>query len=180
MQGVRAARAEDAEAIAQVQIETWRRAYADVLPREAVEQITSAEALMQWRHRWEEAALLPPSPRHRVLVAFEDGAVVGFAALQPAADEDRDPDTEAELLTLLVDPERARCGHGSRLLAASVDHLRDDGFTVAVTWVLLDDEVTRHFFQSAGWGPDGTRRDLDMGDLVREVRLHTALTEEGA
>ena len=33
-----------------------------------------------------------------------------------------------------------RRGHGSRLLNATVDHLREDGFATVVTWAFADDK----------------------------------------
>jgi GNAT superfamily N-acetyltransferase len=83
----------------------------------------------------------------------------------------------AELITLLVDPLHARAGHGSRLLAATADLLREDGFTTLTSWVFEGDEVTRTFLGSAGWAPDGTARTLDMGEPVRQIRLHTDISD---
>jgi GNAT superfamily N-acetyltransferase len=101
--------------------------------------------------------------------------ITGFAAHAPAGDPDQDATTTGELLTLLVDPGHRRAGHGSRLLAATVDHLRDDGCTTAVTWVFAADETLRAFLVSAGWAPDGAHSKVDMGKPVPMVRLHTAL-----
>ena len=41
----------------------------------------------------------------------------------------------AQIAPLLVEPRWGRRGHGSRLLAAAVDHARADGFTRLITWV---------------------------------------------
>lgn len=176
---VRVARTGDAEAIARVQVRTWRQAYGALLPAAALDEVTSPTARERWQAHWHGAIAAPPSPRHRVLVALEGdlkgGGVVGFAAIEPATDPDREPATDAELDALLVDPDAGRRGHGSRLLAASVDHLREAGFTAVVTWLLEGDRALREFLASAGWAPDGSRRDLDMGELVGQVRMHTSL-----
>lgn len=175
-QFVRAAGPDDAEAIARIQVRAWRHGYGDILPGPALEEATGQEAERQWRDNWTEAVTDPPSKRHAVLVATDEGEVRGFAALEPAGDSDCLPATDAELLTLLVDTDAGRHGHGSRLLAASADHLRVHGFVTAVTWVFADDAVSRAFLESAGWGFDGAYRDLDMGTHVRQLRMHTALT----
>lgn len=173
---VRPAHADDVAAIARIQVRTWRWGYGDVLPGPALEEATGQAAEEQWRANWEEAVTEPPSKRHAVLVATDDGEVAGFAALEPATDADCLPATDAELLTLLVDAEAGRRGHGSRLLAACADHLRAHGFVTVVTWIFADDAVTRSFLESAGWGFDGAHRDLEMGEPVRQLRLHTSLT----
>lgn len=174
--GVRPARRADAAAVADIQVRAWRHGYRDLLPAGVLDEVTGPTAVETWRDRWAEAAAAPPTPRHRLLVAVASDLVVGFAAHGPAEDEDLDAAVAAELITLLVDPLHARAGHGSRLLAATADLLREDGFTTMITWVFEDDEVTRTFLGSAGWGPDGTARTLDMGEPVRQLRLHTDIS----
>ncbi|MFB4311032.1 GNAT family N-acetyltransferase [Actinomadura sp. GTD37] len=174
--GVRPARRADAAAVADIQVRAWRHGYRDLLPAGVLDEVTGPAAVETWRDRWAEAAAAPPTPRHRLLVAVASDLVVGFAAHGPAEDGDLDPAAAAELIALLVDPLHTRAGHGSRLLAASVDLLREDGFTTLVSWAFEDDEVTRTFLGSAGWGPDGTARTLDMGEPVRQIRLHTDIS----
>jgi GNAT superfamily N-acetyltransferase len=171
---VRPARPEDAERVARVQLSTWRTAYARLLPREALD-VPEEQVAALWLHAIET----PPTPRHRVLVALERIELVGFAASTPAEDDGLDRDTTAELSTLLVEPRWGRRGHGSRLVAASVEHWRGDGATHAVAWAWERDTATRTFLTSAGWEHDGAVRGLDTGPRVqRQLRLHTDLREE--
>lgn len=172
---VRAARPEDVPEIARIQVETWRVAYAASLPAAVLESITPETATPAWA----AAVGSPPSPRHHVLVAQEQRWLVGFVALAPADDleeEDPEPQTTAQIGPLLVEPRWGRRGHGSRLLAAAVDHARADGMTRAITWIPDADVASRDFFASAGWQPDGYAHLLDTGagDL-REIRLHASL-----
>jgi GNAT superfamily N-acetyltransferase len=115
-----------------------------------------------------------------VLVATAEGALVGFVAIGPASDSDADPGVDAEVLVLVVDPDAQRRGHGSRLINAAVDVLRDGGFRRVTTWVPDADEPRRRFLESAGFGADGATRVLDTsGDgtsTVRESRLATTLS----
>jgi GNAT superfamily N-acetyltransferase len=183
--GVRPARPEDAATIADIQVRAWRSGYAGVVPTPALAAMTTAEAQSVWEERWAEAVTAPPSARHRLLVAVDrhtmtDDTVVGFAAHTPAADADCDPATAAELLTLLVDPMVGRAGHGSRLLAATVDLVREDAVTRMVTWVFPADRAMRGFLEPAGWAEDGARRQLDLGEPVPMIRLHTDLTDDPA
>lgn len=169
---VRPARPEDAERLARVQLSTWQTAYGDLLPAEAL-----ALPLEQVAAVWLNAIEAPPSPRHRVLVALEGAELVGFASSAPATDEDLDAATTAEVTALLVEPRWGRRGHGSRLLAATVDHWRTDATEVGVTWVFESDTVTAAFLESAGWGLDGMGRGLDTGPrVVHQRRLHSDVT----
>lgn len=170
---VRPARPADAERVARVQLSTWRTAYAELLPADALALPEEQVAAL-----WLRAVEVPPTPRHRLLVALERDDLVGFAASAPAEDDDLDPATTGELTALLVEPRWGRRGHGSRLVAATVDHWRQAGTTTAVTWAWERDAVTRAFLTGSGWEPDGAGRGLDTGPRVqRQVRLHTALTE---
>ncbi len=77
---------------------------------------------------------------------------------------------------LMVEPRWGRRGHGSRLLAASVDHWRTDGYRTAVAWAFRDDAATISFLGSTGWAPDGATRAVDVDDLlVPQLRLRTTL-----
>lgn len=171
---VRPALPEDAERVAQVQLSTWRTAYADLLPPEALDMPEAQAAA-----RWLGAVESPPTARHRLLVAFEHDDLVGFAASGPASDDGLDPATTTELLTLLVEPRWGRRGHGSRLVAASVQDWRFSGATTAVIWAWERDPATRSFLGSAGWETDGAGRGLDTGPRVqRQLRFHTDLRED--
>lgn len=173
---VRPARGDDAAELGRIQVETWRTAYADVLPK----PVLAGLSIEQSAAAWAAAVEAPPSRRHRLLVALEQDWRVGFAALGPAddlEDADPEPDTTVAFAVILVEPRWGRRGHGSRLLAAAVDHAREDGMTRAVIWILEGDEATREFLISAGWAPDGLARALDTGaGELREIRLHTTLS----
>ncbi len=167
---VRPARPSDAAAIARVQLATWKVAYAEVLPAAAL-ALDPADVEAAWAH----AISAPPSPHHRVLVSLEDGEVVGFAACEPSSDEDLEHPA-AELTALLVEPQWGRRGHGSRLVAASVDLWREEQATHAITWAFESDTVVSAFLTSAGWGLDSAVRTLSAEQTaVRQLRWHTAL-----
>ena len=104
--------------------------------------------------------------------------LAGFAAAGPATDADLWPGTDAELYELHVLPELTGQGHGGRLLHAVADTLAEDGFRAAYTWALSADDSRLEFLESAGWAPDGSHGNLDMGEKVPVVRLHTRLSPE--
>ena len=194
---VRAARASDAAGLARVQAASWSATLAELVPDEVLVELTSQAALDQFAERWREAIVSPPTSRHRVHVAVaEPGSaeVAGFAAAGPATDEDLWAGTDAELYELHVLPELVAAvppsgaaaagaadsdevgGHDSRLLHAVADAFAEDGFRTAYTWALSGDESRIAFLSSAGWAPDGSRSNLDMGVKVPVLRLHTQLS----
>lgn len=171
---VRIAWADDAEAIASVQVRAWPDLYAGVLPAEALPSDVDAVSA-----QWRQVLARPADARNRVLVALERNRVVGFALTSPALDPDCDPVADGELAEVTLDPAERAKGHGSRLLQAAVDTLAADRFTRAVTWVNSGDDGLRTFFTDAGWAADSAHRELDLDGTgtttVKQVRLHTAI-----
>lgn len=163
---VRAAQPQDAERVARVQRSTWRQAYRELLPPDVLDT-PEVELAAIWLH----AVQAPPSPRHRLFVALERDELVGFAASAPE-------DDVVELTALLVEPRWGRRGHGSRLLAATVDAWRQDGASVATSWVWERDTPSRDLLSAAGWVVDGNARGLDVGPRVeRQLRMHVDVRE---
>ncbi|QBR94155.1 GNAT family N-acetyltransferase [Nocardioides euryhalodurans] len=170
----RVAWADDAPAIARLQLATRRNDLAELLPAEAL-AVDAEEAEAAWR----QALVRPADARVRVVVALERNRVVGFAITSPALDPDCDPVADAELMEFTVDPAERGKGHGSRLLQAAVDTMVADRFGRAVLWLMAGDDALRGFLVSAGWAADTAHRELDLdgtgATVVKQVRLHTQL-----
>jgi GNAT superfamily N-acetyltransferase len=170
---VRPARANDAPAVGMVQATVFREVYAGRVPDDVVAVFEPEPFARAWR----DSLAAPPEGVHRLLVACAGEQVVGAAAIGPSQDPDASPAT-GEVTLLVVHPAARRQGHGSRLLNAGVDLLRDAGAETVATWLLADDEAGRAFLASSGFGPDGAYRDRVVspdGDTLREVRLSAAL-----
>lgn len=174
---VRIAWGEDAAAIARVQVRAWKQEYDGLLPPDVLEELEEPS----FAAAWQSALGTPKDARNRVLVALERNTVRGFAITTPCGDPDADALLDGEVAELTVDPDHIRQGHGSRLLQACADTLRADKFQRAVVWLNAADDNRRQFLTGAGWAADGAFRELDLrGDgqvLVKQVRLHTALSE---
>jgi hypothetical protein len=155
----RVAWADDAPAIAAVQVRAWRASYAELLPAEVLAALDPEQLAAGWR----EALARPADARQRTLVALERNTVTGFVLTGPSADPDRDPVATGELRQ------------------AAADTLVADRFTRAVTWLPARDDALRAFLTEAGWGPDGAHRTLDLlGDgavTLQQVRLHTSFSD---
>jgi L-amino acid N-acyltransferase YncA len=154
----------DVDALVRIQSDTWRAAYAQLVPVAALEQLTGPGAREAWR-----AAIGAGGGRH-VFVASEGGWTVGFCAAVYIAGEDGA--AIAEVATLLVEPRWGRRGHGGRLLATAAGALRAHGAEIGWAWVPEADAVSRAFYGRVAWEADGAVRGLDTGaGTLREVRL---------
>lgn len=130
--------------------------------------------------QWGRAISTPPSAKHRILVALEGVRVVGFAALAPTEqlipDADGDKGPAAEIVALEIAEDKRREGHGSRLLAACADILRQTGAESVQAWCVAGDETRERFLISAGFAPRGVRRSYDVGgSTLTENAWHAAL-----
>lgn len=171
---VRVAWADDAPAIAAVQVRAWKSDWAGTVP---ADRLPDDPRVLE--PVWRNALVSPGDARRRVLVALERDRLVGFVLTGPATDPDCDQVVVGEMTDLTVEPGERGAGHGSRLLQAAVDTLVADRFTTAVTWVGSRDDALRTFLTDAGWDADGAHRELaldeDAATGVRQVRLHTAI-----
>ena len=162
---VRIAWADDAPAIAELQVRTWPELYADLVPADALPDDVAAAAAA-----WRDSLSKPRDARNRVLVALERNRVVGFAITSPASDPDCDPIVDAELAEVTIDPAERGKGHGSRLLQAAADTLVADRFQRAVLWSMAGDDALRKFLTEAGWAADGAHRELDLDGIRQHPR----------
>lgn len=172
---VRRARPNDTPAIGLVQALVFREAYAGRVPDDVV-ALFEPEAFAR---SWRESLSAPPEGVHRLMVACAGDQVVGLAAIGPSQDPDAGG-ASGEVTVLGVHPDARRQGHGSRLLNAGVDVLREAGADSVSVWVLSDDEGLRAFLAASGFAPDGAYRDRVVspdGGTLREVRLSATLLE---
>ena len=146
---VRPATREDARAIAEVHVASWRDAYRGLLPDDYLEKLSVDEREAQRLEAFDR-----PSAGSGVLVAEEDGQVVGFATFSPSRDDDA-PGGTGEVPAIYVDPAAVGTGVGRELFAAVTEALRRAGFTRATLWVLDANAGARRFYEKAGWAWDG-------------------------
>jgi GNAT superfamily N-acetyltransferase len=110
-----------------------------------------------------------------VWVAERGGAVVGFSAWGPAR-EPREAHVDAELYAIYQEHHALGTGVGGRLLAATVEDMRQAGHRWAMLWVLETNERARGFYEHYGWHADGAmKRETVHGLELQEVRYSLVL-----
>jgi GNAT superfamily N-acetyltransferase len=166
--GVHTATAADLSEIVRIHRETWRLAYAQLLPQEVLDTLDTDEA---WALAVGQGA---------VLKATEGEWIVGFVVASKAPDDEvakadgslpADAGTTA-LISVLVEPRWGRRGHATRLVAEACRRLGEAGATRGIAWVPEADKASRNFYERIGWTGDGTVRTLDAGGRpLREIRV---------
>jgi GNAT superfamily N-acetyltransferase len=147
---VRVARPEDARAVAEVHVASWRQAYRGLLPDDYLERLSVDDREAMWF-----GAFADPEPKSGAFVAEVDGLIVGFASFGPSRDEDVS-ERPGEVPAIYVDPSVLGTGVGRELFEAATTALRDAGFARATLWVLETNALARRFYEKAGWAWDGS------------------------
>lgn len=158
---VRRAVVDDAEAIERIRTDTWRDAYRGLMP----DSLLAGLDYDATRRRVVMSAL---PPEQFVLVAEDDGAVVGFCIGGPS----RPPDDwfRGEVYAIYVLPEHHGRGLGRAMLHAAAQELNDRGFLSMIIWVLRENAPSRRFYERMG--------GIWVRDEVRELQ-GLRITESG-
>ena len=131
---VRPAREDDAGAIAGVHVETWRAAYAGLLPQEVLDGLSRRRQTRRWRRAIRD----PEAELGQVFVA-EDGGIAGFGSASREA---------GEITTLYVRPGAQRRGVGRMLFSRMAEFLEGP----VSLWV-LDGNPAAGFYVRLGGRP---------------------------
>ncbi|WP_251451070.1 GNAT family N-acetyltransferase [Microbacterium sp. Marseille-Q6648] len=165
---VRTAVRDDAAAIAQVRVTTWRAAYDGLIDDEVLAHMDEEREAARRRDVWDRTHA---DPRGAELVAELDGGVVGWAAYGPSVDEERPG--SGQLFALYALASHWSTGVGAALLSAAERGLRDAGFTDAHLWVLEGNARAASFYERNGWREDGgVLVDHRTGADGRRYTLH--------
>ena len=166
---IRTATADDARAIADVQVASWRAAYRDILPATMLANLSVDEREPIWR----KVSAIDTSI---LLVAESESGIVGFACANPARDNDVDRETVGEISAIYLLETAWGTGVGRALYDAAWDRLRSRGFTRLIVWVLEENHQARSFYERMGM-----RRDIaptqkfivDGGMSFPVIRYHS-------
>jgi ribosomal protein S18 acetylase RimI-like enzyme len=164
---VRPAVPADAPEVARVYVESWRWAYAGVLPQRYLEGLSAERQVPHW------AALIGAKTRAITWVAQDERGCCGMASVGPARSRLAGV---GEVYTLYVSERAARQGVGRLLLAYGVAQLKATLHASAILWVLEDNQRARHFYERQGWSPDGARQiEQIAGMALSALRYRRAL-----
>ncbi len=169
---IRAATVEDARAIAEVHIASWKAAYGHLVDlHQAGDQLDLEKREQAWGDRIPRVT----AEGFRTWVAESENGLVGFAFTRPTPDDDLNPLEIAELVALYLHPDHFGKGVGKLLIDKAVAGMRNQGFLQATLWVLEDNTRAIHFYRREGWKPDGTRDTCHRGIDAPALRFRLPL-----
>jgi L-amino acid N-acyltransferase YncA len=109
-----------------------------------------------------------------MLMAEEDGELLGFSACGESRDEDAAPGV-GEVRSFFVAAGLWGQGVGRALMSAALDSLRERGCTEATVWSFAANERANRFYEAHGFTRDGAERtEAAWADLL-ELRYRRSL-----
>ncbi len=149
---IRAAESRDAAGLARVQVDSYKSAYAGLLPDDYLARFTYAEQEKDWRD-------LIAGDRDVILLvaAGDDSTIQAFALSRVGAATLEGYDSELRSLHVL--PKLHRNGLGRQLVRATAVRLERAGCRSLMLWVLAENPA-RGFYERLG------------GEVIGERRIH--------
>ncbi len=162
-----------AAGIAQTYVDTWRSAYAGLLPDRVLLGMSYERQTREWSWVIRNRAQAQPV----IVAATAKTGIVGFTSFGLSRITDRPASgpyasqgdsNVGEIFTLYVRPEFQESGIGRRLLAASFAAMQERGYERSFLWVLRDNP-SRHFYERMGGQVIAERRERLWGCLLDET-----------
>lgn len=164
---VREATQDDIEHVQGVARNAWDATYEDIVPESVIE-----EAVADWYGTATLSGIVE-SDKQVILVAEEDGKIVGFAH---GVTDDHDPEkTEGDILRLYVHPDHWKQGVGTALLEGMEDKLEAQGSEELHAMVLADNEMGNAFYEDHGF-QKASEADTRIGPETRKENVYVRAT----
>jgi len=157
---IRRAKIEDARAIAQAHIESWKTTYAGIVPAPFLASLDTEARTQMWRDE------LTTSPI--VFVAETESVIVGFVCGGPIREPLESYDAELYAIYLLLPQQRQ--GTGRILTCTLATALRELGFHSMLLWV-LDQNPAASFYKHLG-AVEVAQKQIEIGGAsLNEIAL---------
>ncbi len=167
---IREAAVEDAARIAEIEVNSSRYAYKDIVSDECLYKDLSVENRISVYEYW-------ISQKRFELYVNEDpdtGTIKGMMGIGMCEDEDKD--NAFELHFIYVDPGYVRAGTGTEMLKFFEEKGRERGCSEYVIWVLEENGMGRNFYEKQNYHSDGKDKIFKRWNK-REIRYVRSVQE---
>ena len=162
MYKIRHADVNDAGILGEIHAGSWKAAYKGIVPDDILDNISTEK-----RQKYFEKAL--SEGREENFLIFADDKAVGFMCLGKCRDEDKDA-SYGEIWGIYLLPEDWNKGIGSYFINWGLNELKKRGYKRVTLWVLEEKVNARRFYEKIGFKHEGTRKELDLGKKLTELR----------
>ena len=160
---IREAKVEDAAKIAEIEVNSSRYAYKNIVSDECLFKDLSVESRVPVYEYW-------ISQKRFELYVNEDpdtGIIKGMMGIGMCEDEDKD--NAFELHFIYVDPDYVRAGTGTEMLKFFEQKGSEKGCSEYVIWVLEENGMGRNFYEKHNYHSDGKDKIFKRWNK-REIR----------
>lgn len=158
---IRRADKNDAPALAEILTQSWKAAYADIVPPAELNSAADSE-------RYTAAfTAMTQNPSNTVLIAHGDGVPCGMLFYCPARDTDLSG--YAEIVALYTLPQYWGNGPGQLLMKRMLAETHH-AYSGAALWVFRDNARARRFYEKFGFVPDGKQKQENFSNRPQSVR----------
>lgn len=157
---IRTATQDDAGSISRVHVESWRTTYQGIVPDAFLSGLDVEERAIRWCEVLNSGV--------RVLVAEQEGEVVGFISGGPIREPLEEYDAELAAIYLLLDAQGK--GVGTELLIELAKRLEEDGFQSMAVWV-LEANASARFYERSG-AVRVTAKEIEIGGALLPVAAY--------
>ena len=131
---------EDAEAVTDVLINTWKTAYRGIVSDECLDNLDRVTLVERRRKQYKD-----------YIVAVSDGLIAGFCWYVNNNSFTEDvPDIDSEVVAIYVLPEMERQGIGRKMMLYAIDDLKKQDKNKMIIWCLKDNHQGRAFYEKMG------------------------------
>lgn len=146
---IRPASPEDADGIGRVHAASWKETYAGMIDDAFLASLSPEKSAARFRELGFKD----------ILVLTADGSVVGFSVPVKSRDDDL-PEDCADVRAIYILKDYQKLGYGKKLLNASIEKLRNEGFTDVSVWVLEGNKNAIAFYENYGFAYDGKSKEV--------------------
>lgn len=168
---IRRARLEDAHAIAEVHVASWRTTYKGIMSEEILANLSVDRRTLMWEHELNDTQTMTYVAEEEQDEQGEQGKqkrIVGFVSGGPnRTDSDHPRETDVyhcELYAIYLLQEVQGHGLGRLLTRVLIEDLRQRGYRSMILWVAADNPA-RKFYEALG-GKYISTQQLELGDMI--------------
>lgn len=161
---IRKATLEDSKDIADIHIRSWRYAYKGIMSDDLLKALDSNTRIKAWD------SILSDNSWPTYVAVDHSGSIEGFVHFCDCRDDDLDNEAYGEVTAIYVNPVVVGKGVGAKLFMKAIEHLRGEGRSKVVLWVLEKNRLGIDFYKKFGFKPDGAKKTHPNSGLV-ELRF---------
>jgi len=155
---IREAIESDAPGITAVHIESWRKTYNGIIPKEILDNLSFEQREVKWRDRLSS----PDRSRFFYVATNSENEIIGFA--NGGFERDGDPVYKGELYGIYILDKYHRKNIGHQLTSRIAGRLNQAGIKSMLVWVLADNRIAMSFYEALG-GNKINERYISFGDI---------------